>query len=176
MSPSSAHAPLGRRRSKIISSPKTSNAFELSAIWRFTFNGREMGLDSRYTQDLSSDSSSDRASTVDPYSEQVVSKHLSFLSMGPNPQTPSVTNFDGKPRCFSSASSLLDYVTRNWRLSFQWCYRQCIDLQTHRLDFVTVDLYTRDVVEAFVKRPFFLLLSIDAPLLARFYRTNTNMR
>ncbi|KAJ7040443.1 cytidine deaminase-like protein [Mycena alexandri] len=66
--------------------------------------------------------------------------------------------FDDKPRIFSSPSSLLDYATRNWRL-----------------DFVTVDLYTREVIEAFVKRPFFLLLSIDAPLLARFYRTNTNM-
>ncbi|KAJ6575285.1 cytidine deaminase-like protein [Mycena capillaripes] len=109
-------------------------------------------------EDLSSDSSSERASTIDPYNDQLVStKHLSFLSMGPNPQTPSV-NFEGKPRCFSSPTSLLDYVTRNWRL-----------------DFVTVDLYTRDVVEAFVKRPFFLLLSIDSPLLARFYRTNTNM-
>ncbi|KAJ6503367.1 cytidine deaminase-like protein [Mycena vitilis] len=79
--------------------------------------------------------------------------------MGPSPQTPSVaSNFDEKPRCFSSPSSLLDYVTRNWR---------------H--DFVTVDLYTRDVVEAFVKRPFFLLLSIDAPLLDRFYRSNSHM-
>ncbi|KAJ7808238.1 cytidine deaminase-like protein, partial [Mycena olivaceomarginata] len=56
---------------------------------------------------------------------------------------------------FSSPSSLLEYVTRNWRR-----------------DFVTVDIYTRDVVESFVKRPFFLLLSIDAPLLDRFYRTN----
>ncbi|KAJ7619191.1 cytidine deaminase-like protein [Mycena polygramma] len=78
--------------------------------------------------------------------------------MGPSPQTPSVNNFDEKPRCFFSPSSLLDYVTRNWR---------------H--DFVTVDLCTRDVVEAFVKRPFFLLLSIDAPLLDRFYRSSSNM-
>ncbi|KAJ7207400.1 cytidine deaminase-like protein [Mycena haematopus] len=62
-----------------------------------------------------------------------------------------------KPRCFASPSALLGYVTQNWR---------------H--DFVTVDIYTRDVVEAFVKRPFFLLLSIDAPLLDRFYRSNMN--
>ncbi|KAJ6604823.1 cytidine deaminase-like protein [Mycena vulgaris] len=75
------------------------------------------------------------------------------------PMTPGqasiASRFDEKPRCFSSPSSLLDYVTRNWRL-----------------DFVTVDLYTRDVVETFVKRPFFLLLSIDAPLLDRFHRSN----
>ncbi|KAF7347695.1 hypothetical protein MVEN_01526600 [Mycena venus] len=109
-------------------------------------------------EDLNSDSSSESVLTADPYDDQVASKHLSFLSMGPTPQ-PSLANFEQeeKPRCFSSPSSLLDYVTRNWRQ-----------------DFVTVDLYTRDVIEAFVKRPFFLLLSVDAPLLDRYYRSNMN--
>ncbi|KAJ7103360.1 cytidine deaminase-like protein [Mycena belliarum] len=65
------------------------------------------------------------------------------------------SRFDEKPRCFPSPGALLDYVTRNWRS-----------------DFVTVDLYTRDVLEAFVKRPFFLLLSVDAPLLDRFHRSH----
>ncbi|KAJ7161413.1 cytidine deaminase-like protein [Mycena crocata] len=69
----------------------------------------------------------------------------------------SSANFDQKPHCFSSPSSLLDYVTRNWRL-----------------DFVTVDLYTTELVEAFVKRPFFLLLSVDAPLLLRFRRSTNS--
>ncbi|KAJ7492461.1 cytidine deaminase-like protein [Mycena latifolia] len=78
--------------------------------------------------------------------------------MGPSTPGPSLpSHFDEKPRCFSSSLSLLDYVTRNWRM-----------------DFVTVDLYTRDVVEAFIKRPFFLLLSIDAPLLDRFHRYNNS--
>jgi dCMP deaminase len=112
-----------------------------------------------YAKDLNSDSSSESALTIDPVTDQSVSKHLSFLSMGPTPK-PSLTNFEEKPLCFSSPSALLEYVTRNWRL-----------------DFVTVDINTRDVVEAFVKRPFFLLLSIDAPLLDRFYRSSTsNMR
>ncbi|KAJ6519987.1 cytidine deaminase-like protein [Mycena sanguinolenta] len=110
-------------------------------------------------EDLTSDSSS--GSTADPYNdndELSNSRHLSFLSLGPTPQ-PSLANFgrEEKSRCFSSAASLLGYVTRNWRR-----------------DFVTVDLYTRDVVETFVKRPFFMLLSIDAPLLDRFYRSNSN--
>ncbi|KAJ7110048.1 cytidine deaminase-like protein [Mycena epipterygia] len=107
------------------------------------------------SEDLNSDSSSDSASTIDHYNDQVASKHLSFLSMGPMPQA-SPANFSEKPRCFSSSAVLLDYVTRNWQQ-----------------DFVTVDLHTRDVVEAFVKRPFFMLLSIDAPLLDRFYRSNS---
>ncbi|KAJ7446487.1 cytidine deaminase-like protein [Mycena galericulata] len=107
-------------------------------------------------QDVNSDSSSE-ASTIDPYNDQVASRHLSFLSLGPTPQ-PSPADFDKKPRYFSSPSDLLDHVTRNWRL-----------------DFVTVDLYTKDVVEVFIKRPFFFLLSIDAPLLHRFYRANSTV-
>ncbi|KAJ7706011.1 cytidine deaminase-like protein [Mycena rosella] len=112
------------------------------------------------SEDLNDDSSSyESASTIDPYNDQVASKHLSFLSMGPSTPGPAsiASRFHEKPRCFSSPSSLLDHVTRNWRM-----------------DFVTVDLYTRDVLEAFVKRPFFLLLSIDAPLLDRFHRSNNS--
>ncbi|KIY48343.1 hypothetical protein FISHEDRAFT_65845 [Fistulina hepatica ATCC 64428] len=50
-------------------------------------------------------------------------------------------------------SSMLDHVTYNWR--------------TH---FVTVDLNTRNLVKQFAKRPFFMLISIDAPILTRFER------
>ncbi|KAF7339329.1 hypothetical protein MSAN_02146600 [Mycena sanguinolenta] len=111
-----------------------------------------------YAQDLTSDSSSEL--TADPYNdndELPNSRHLSFLSLGPTPQPSLNFEREEKSRCFSSAAALLVYVTRNWRR-----------------DFVTVDLYTRDVVETFVKRPFFMLLSIDAPLLDRFYRSNPN--
>ncbi|KAJ6621190.1 cytidine deaminase-like protein [Mycena sp. CBHHK59/15] len=76
--------------------------------------------------------------------------------MGPVTPHPSAASFDKQPRCFSSPSSLLQYVTRNWRQ-----------------DFVTADICTRDIVEMFAKRPFFLLLSVDAPLLDRFYRFNS---
>ncbi|KAF9041743.1 hypothetical protein BDZ89DRAFT_944334 [Hymenopellis radicata] len=55
---------------------------------------------------------------------------------------------------FRSTSEMLDHVTRNWRSRF-----------------VTSDLCTRELVEPFTKRPFFMLLSIDAPLLTRFHRS-----
>jgi len=107
-------------------------------------------------EELNSDASSfDSVSTLD-HDEELASKHLSFLSMGPGP-AHQISTHNKNPRCFSSPSSLLDYVTRNWRL-----------------DFVTVDLCTRNIIEMFAKRPFFLLLSIDAPLLDRFHRFNSS--
>jgi dCMP deaminase len=55
---------------------------------------------------------------------------------------------------FSSPSALLDYVTDHWEDNF-----------------VTVDLETKELVELFVKRPFFLLVSVDAPLSERYRRS-----
>ncbi|KAJ7293741.1 hypothetical protein C8J57DRAFT_1269870 [Mycena rebaudengoi] len=109
------------------------------------------------SEEIYSDSSSELATTLDlTYdSPHVASKHLSFLSMGPATPMPADFNLK-KTRNFSSAPLLLDYVTRNWRV-----------------DFVTVDICTRDAVEAFAKRPFFLLVNVDAPLLHRYYRSNT---
>ncbi|CAD6566677.1 MAG: Deoxycytidine monophosphate (dCMP) deaminase [Tremellales sp. Tagirdzhanova-0007] len=57
------------------------------------------------------------------------------------------------PPLFANSSHLLDYITRNW-------------LQHH----VTTDLRTFDDIEPFVKRPFFLLISVDGPLRTRFER------
>ncbi|KAJ7631046.1 cytidine deaminase-like protein [Roridomyces roridus] len=108
------------------------------------------------SEDTHSDESFESASTVDPYHEQIASRHLSFLSLGPVSPQPSPANFDKKTRHFPSQSDLLNFVTRHWKA-----------------DFVTVDLCTRELVETFVKRPFFLLLSIDAPLLDRFHRTKS---
>ncbi|KAI0045194.1 hypothetical protein FA95DRAFT_1607880 [Auriscalpium vulgare] len=51
---------------------------------------------------------------------------------------------------FSSAADLLDHVTKYWRSNF-----------------VTIDLRTADVLQLFSKRPFFLLINIDAPVLIR---------
>ena len=84
---------------------------------------------------------------------------FSFLSMGspklrPRPsELPSLWE-KGVPLCFSSHSQLLDHVTRNWHSNF-----------------VTLDLDTRDVLEMFIKRPFFMLVSVDAPLLERYRRS-----
>lgn len=57
--------------------------------------------------------------------------------------------------CFSSPAELLEHVTRNWRE-----------------DFVTQDLRTEHAIQIFIKRPFFMLLSIDGPISDRFRRAN----
>lgn len=69
--------------------------------------------------------------------------------------SPVLTTF---PRCphptvFASPEKLLDHVTRNWRKNF-----------------VTVDLTSSALVGLFAKRPFFLLVNVDAPLLQRYRR------
>ncbi|KAF8506786.1 cytidine deaminase-like protein [Russula emetica] len=58
--------------------------------------------------------------------------------------------------CFTSAAELLEHVTRNWRQ-----------------DFVTQDLRTEQAIQMFIKRPFFMLLSIDGPISDRFRRANS---
>ncbi|KAK1255318.1 hypothetical protein MKX08_009313 [Trichoderma sp. CBMAI-0020] len=58
-----------------------------------------------------------------------------------------------KQEFFSTAEELLDYVTRRWRSRF-----------------VTTDIPTEQVLDVFIRRPFFLLISIDAPLTLRYRR------
>ncbi|KAG8827933.1 Deoxycytidine monophosphate (dCMP) deaminase [Serendipita sp. 401] len=61
---------------------------------------------------------------------------------------------------FSSPGEMLDYATRNWRS-----------------DFVTEDLPTKELLEPFLKRPFFLLVEVDAPLMLRLERApDMNLR
>lgn len=55
---------------------------------------------------------------------------------------------------FRSAQELLKHVTENWQSNF-----------------VTLDLRTRKTIELFVKRPLFMLLSLDGPLHQRFLRS-----
>lgn len=54
---------------------------------------------------------------------------------------------------FEDAETLLDFVTANWRQ--RW---------------VTTDVWDDAVAEIFTRRPFFLLISVDAPLTARWQR------
>ncbi|KAL5494603.1 DCD1 [Sanghuangporus weigelae] len=54
---------------------------------------------------------------------------------------------------FTDPARLLDHITRNWRDNF-----------------VTEDITTRAVLEPFLKRPFVLLVSVDAPTLTRYTR------
>lgn len=54
---------------------------------------------------------------------------------------------------FPSAEALLDFVTKHWRSRF-----------------VTTDIPTEAVLDVFLRRPFFLLLSTDAPATVRWRR------
>ncbi|KAF3903610.1 hypothetical protein AA313_de0204226 [Arthrobotrys entomopaga] len=54
---------------------------------------------------------------------------------------------------FSSVDELLDYVTPRWQE--RW---------------VTTEIWSEDVLEALLKRPFFMLVSVDAPVIVRWQR------
>ncbi|KAK0720549.1 putative deoxycytidylate deaminase [Lasiosphaeris hirsuta] len=54
---------------------------------------------------------------------------------------------------FDSASDLLDFVTKNWRLNW-----------------VTTEIPSEPDLDLYSRRPFFLLISVDAPLTVRFAR------
>ncbi|KAG6901812.1 hypothetical protein C0995_007611 [Termitomyces sp. Mi166 len=62
--------------------------------------------------------------------------------------------FSDNTLVFPSAIELLQYVTKNWQLNF-----------------VTTDLRTQELIKLFIRRPFFMLLSVDAPLTLRFARS-----
>ncbi|KKY26618.1 putative deoxycytidylate deaminase [Diplodia seriata] len=55
--------------------------------------------------------------------------------------------------CFQDVQSLIDFVTKKWQ--DRW---------------VTTDIWDEDVVDALLRRPFFLLVSVDAPVTLRWER------
>ncbi|PON28263.1 hypothetical protein TGAM01_v202757 [Trichoderma gamsii] len=65
----------------------------------------------------------------------------------------SKSNETSSSHFFTTAEELLDFVTRQWRSRF-----------------VTTDVPTEQVLDVFIRRPFFLLISIDAPLTLRWRR------
>jgi len=54
---------------------------------------------------------------------------------------------------FNSMTEMIDYVTKRWRDNF-----------------VTVDIWNEKDLEIAIKRPFFLLISVDAPIAVRWKR------
>lgn len=60
---------------------------------------------------------------------------------------------DDRQRSFETTDSLLDFVTRRWQQ--RW---------------LTFDIQDEDTLEKFVRRPFFVLISIDAPVNVRWKR------
>lgn len=69
--------------------------------------------------------------------------HNSSLSSAPS----------GRPRVFVAPEELLDFVTKHWRE--RW---------------VTTDIPSEAVLDMYDRRPFFLLISVDAPLTVRWRR------
>jgi dCMP deaminase len=103
---------------------------------------------------ISSGSTSSRDSSS-PGTDPTLTKHLSFLSMSPFPSpTPMSFIIQQQTLCFPTPDELLKYVTEKWQDNY-----------------VTVDLYTRQLIEPFIRRPFFSLLCCDAPLMQRFKRS-----
>ncbi|KAH0591034.1 hypothetical protein H2248_001144 [Termitomyces sp. 'cryptogamus'] len=78
---------------------------------------------------------------------------LPQMDIMPPPPHPRAI-FNDNTLVFPSAIELLQYVTKNWQLNF-----------------VTIDLRTQELIKLFVRRPFFMLLSIDGPLTLRFMRS-----
>lgn len=84
---------------------------------------------------------------------------LSFLSMVSPPQSTLPSPMSGgspqreQPLYFSTSSDMLEHATRNWRMNF-----------------VTIDLDTQESLEQFVRRPFVMVVNVDAPILLRFER------
>ncbi|KAH8835504.1 cytidine deaminase-like protein [Flagelloscypha sp. PMI_526] len=82
-------------------------------------------------------------------------KHLSFLSMNFSPANSPITSqipLHAKHTdrlAFDNPTSMLDFVTQNWRGNY-----------------ITEDLTTRAEIETFTKRPFFMLIRVDAPALS----------
>ena len=54
---------------------------------------------------------------------------------------------------FATVASLLDFITRQWKR--RW---------------VTIDIWNEDILESLVRRPFFILVSVDAPVSLRWER------
>ncbi|KAF9015647.1 cytidine deaminase-like protein [Cyathus striatus] len=85
-------------------------------------------------------------------SENEPSKHISFYSSSPLPSSTPSPKYRGT-LFFLSAAELLKFVTDNWQDNF-----------------VTRDLHTWELVKLFIRRPFFLLVYVEAPLFTRFER------
>jgi dCMP deaminase len=60
------------------------------------------------------------------------------------------------PHGFGNVGDLLDFVTKYWRS--RW---------------VTTDIYSETILDALSRRPFFILISVDAPVTARWRRYQT---
>lgn len=68
-------------------------------------------------------------------------------------QLPNFEQHDAKENSFACVESLLDFVTKKWQQ--RW---------------VTTDVWNEKVLENLLRRPFFVLVSVDAPVSLRWKR------
>lgn len=84
----------------------------------------------------------------------VASEGFTHVTIGDSRPPAKCVNSRAKdPLAFSSAGRFLDFATLNWRNHY-----------------VTTHALTRDEAQSFRKRPWVLLVSVEAPLLWRFER------
>lgn len=76
------------------------------------------------------------------------------LHLAQHPHTlPEVKQQDAKERSFACVASLLDFVTKYWQQ--RW---------------VTTDVWNENILENLLRRPSFILVSVDAPVSLRWKR------
>ncbi|KAK6542948.1 Deoxycytidine monophosphate (dCMP) deaminase [Orbilia ellipsospora] len=91
---------------------------------------------------------------VAPTSTPLPRKEGNDIINTPTTTTTVVSHFpENDDPSFSSVDELLDYVTPRWQE--RW---------------VTTEIWSEDALEALLKRPFFMLVSVDAPVIVRWQR------
>ncbi|KAK1955962.1 hypothetical protein LY78DRAFT_751386 [Colletotrichum sublineola] len=83
----------------------------------------------------------------------LVTRKTSPLPSPPQPPTNGVRAAASDELTFASADALLDYVTTRWQSRF-----------------VTTDVHNEAILDTLSRRPFFMLISVDAPLTVRHAR------
>lgn len=91
--------------------------------------------------------------SVDPNTSKTPSEQLSSQETETNVSNTHQKRPSTTALVFQTSDELLEYVTQRWRE--RW---------------VTTDVMSKGALEAYSRRPFFLLISVDAPLLVRWQR------
>lgn len=91
--------------------------------------------------------------TVDPNASKTPKEQLNGQEAETNASNPPQKRPSTTAQVFPTSDELLEYVTHRWRE--RW---------------VTTDVMSKEALDAYSRRPFFLLISVDAPLLVRWQR------
>lgn len=98
--------------------------------------------------------SNSNSSSPEQQQQQSPAETLDFAIRGQKfKYATSSTGSSSSNHTFSSATALLDFVTKSWRS--RW---------------VTTDIHNEAILDTLSRRPFFILISVDAPLTVRWKR------